>query len=543
MFSGALYKQSWKANWIQWLSITLVSCFVLIIIMMFSGGDGLGSLSSSFAETFAKEELTSNFQNTTLNYYNVSHEPLKDFDQAFLDGYINEIESHPFIAPTEESISNAYLYALNAYQTSVGIIINQMNETYTPDTDEYNELLGASMMSLNPNGVMGETYEQYEIGSTPETYDIMSLIASIDQDEMMAIWMGGSAPSDLYDVANQNERVQYRHHRSRVASIIFMAGNMTTPEARQMIIDSLADAKIKPEVYDSFGFSYDHLKVIGNNAILTYQARLDYEISQLDMNEFVTEAEYLLKVLEIKTELQKSITASLMTKLPDTLSQSIGDMDQNDMYAMMVASMYFKIVGLFLAVVYIIVVGIGLIAGQIDSGSMAYVLSTGTKRNTITMTQMLFLVSSTLFMFIATSIVSVICFYIAPPAMSDVDVWKLLLFNAGSFLVTLSLAGIVYFASCIFNRSKHAMALGGGFAVLTIVSTILGMFASDSTPSMMRMDALAPFNSVSVATLFDITSIVNGTTDYLWKFGILVGIAIISLTIGIVFFKKKDLPL
>lgn len=39
MFSRALYKQSWKANWIQWLSVLVVSVFVLVIIMLMSGGE------------------------------------------------------------------------------------------------------------------------------------------------------------------------------------------------------------------------------------------------------------------------------------------------------------------------------------------------------------------------------------------------------------------------------------------------------------------------------------------------------------------------
>ncbi|NLN49999.1 MAG: hypothetical protein GX149_00020 [Acholeplasmataceae bacterium] len=87
------------------------------------------------------------------------------------------------------------------------------------------------------------------------------------------------------------------------------------------------------------------------------------------------------------------------------------------------------------------------------------------------------------------------------------------------------------------------MSTGGGFAVLTLVFTILGMFASESTPAMMRMEALDLFNSVSLVTLFDISSIVDGTSAYLWKFGILIAITIISFIIGITVFNKKDLPL
>lgn len=126
---------------------------------------------------------------------------------------------------------------------------------------------------------------------------------------------------------------------------------------------------------------------------------------------------------------------------------------------------------------------------------------------------------------------------------SNVTIETLLLFNLGAFLVTIALGGIIFLSSCIFNRSRRAMALGGGFAVLTMVFTILGMFASDSTPSMMRMDALSPFNYVSLVTLYDISSILDGTLAYIWKFAILGGIAVVCFIVGISVFKKKDLPL
>jgi len=229
--------------------------------------------------------------------------------------------------------------------------------------------------------------------------------------------------------------------------------------------------------------------------------------------------------------------------MPEALSNSMADMQEYDVYTMTVGNMYFKIVGLLIAVVYIIMIGVNLISGQVDSGSMAYILSTGTKRNTVTITQMIFFVSSTLLIFVVTSIVSIICYYISPPTSTSVTIWILLLFNLGAFLVTIALGGIIYLSSCIFNRSKRAMALGGGFAVLTMVFTILGMFASDSTPAMMRMEALSAFNNVSLVTLYDLSSIIDGTSAYIWKFSILGGIAIICFTVGIIVFKKKDLPL
>lgn len=89
--------------------------------------------------------------------------------------------------------------------------------------------------------------------------------------------------------------------------------------------------------------------------------------------------------------------------------------------------------------------------------------------------------------------------------------------------------------------------ISGSFIIPSILDgqsvTEIGAFASDTTPSMMRMDALDIFNKVSLVSLYDLGSMINGTSDYIWKLGILLGIAIICFTVGIMVFKKKDLPL
>ncbi len=48
---------------------------------------------------------------------------------------------------------------------------------------------------------------------------------------------------------------------------------------------------------------------------------------------------------------------------------------------------------------------------------------------------------------------------------------------------------------------------------------------------------------VSIISLFDATSILAGTTTFIWKLCILLAIAVVTYTIGIFKFDKKDLPL
>ena len=356
MFSKALYKQSWKANWLQWLSVTLVSCFILTIIMSMAGGEGISSLTTSFTDTFVKDQLQSNFENTAINYHYVSNDSLESFDKAFLDQYIVEIKNSPFQAPSEESIANAYSFAIGEYQKDVAKRINSIDESFVVGTKPYEELFGVAMFTLNPNGAMDELYEQYEVGSTPTNYDIMSLIMSIDETDISNLWMSGNAPSDLYDVIRSLERIAYRYNRSRNSSSIFMAGNMSSEVAKKEILKTLTSFNITEKKYNTFGFDFKGLKNIATAAITTFQARLDFEISRLNRDDFADNEAYEARVKEIKIELQSSITATLMAKMPSLIAESMKDMEEQDMYTMTVGNMYF-----------------------------------GTKRNTVTITQMIFL--------------------------------------------------------------------------------------------------------------------------------------------------------
>ena len=87
------------------------------------------------------------------------------------------------------------------------------------------------------------------------------------------------------------------------------------------------------------------------------------------------------------------------------------------------------------------------------------------------------------------------------------------------------------------------MALGGGLNMFFLVATMLGLFGSPVLPSIIRMEALNAFNYVSIISLFDVVSILDGTTTFIWKWAILLAVGIICYIVGSLKFEKKDLPL
>ena len=247
-------------------------------------------------------------------------------------------------------------------------------------------------------------------------------------------------------------------------------------------------------------------------------------------------------VESVKEELKAQVTNSLLASLPQEVSDALDEIGQMDMYGILVGSIFFKMAGLLLPIIYMIMTSNALIAGQVDSGSMAYVLSTSTKRRSVTFTQSAYLIGSLFVMFLCTAITSIVCLSIVN-VETGLNWQKLLLLNLGAFLVMFAMSGICFLTSCWFDRSKHAMGLGGGLSMFFLVATMLGLFGSSILPSIIRMDALNTFNYVSIITLFDPISILDGTTAFIWKFCILAAIGCVCYVIGSIRFRKKDLPL
>ena len=189
-----------------------------------------------------------------------------------------------------------------------------------------------------------------------------------------------------------------------------------------------------------------------------------------------------------------------------------------------------------------IMVSNNLVAGQVDSGSMAYVLSTSTKRSTVVFTQAMYLIGSLLAMFALTTATGCVCLGFVSEDIK-LTYSNLILLNIGAFLVLFALSGLCFFTSCWFDRSKRSMAIGGGLSIFALVAAMLGLFGSPVIPSVVRLDSLNYFNYATIISFFDVISIMDGTQTYLWKFAILAVMGLLGYCVGSVRFTKKDLPL
>ena len=197
----------------------------------------------------------------------------------------------------------------------------------------------------------------------------------------------------------------------------------------------------------------------------------------------------------------------------------------------MLAQTFYSLHGVILTLVFIIMTANSLIASKVDRGSMAYLLSTPTKRSTVVITQAIYFISSIFLMFLIITAVGFasIEFFQSNTEYSTKDY---LLLNVGLFLLMFATSSISFFFSCLFNLSKNSLALGAGipltFFLFHLMSTV------DSS--------LENLKYVTINALFDKAAILNGGA-YSLKFTLLAVIGIVLYVISIKVFKEKDLPL
>lgn len=244
-----------------------------------------------------------------------------------------------------------------------------------------------------------------------------------------------------------------------------------------------------------------------------------------------------------RQEAVDDITESLLDKLPDGVHDALDDIREANMYALVIGNILFRIAGLLLPIIFVIMAGTNLLAGQVDSGSMAYILSTPIKRKKVGFTQMIYLVSSIVAMYLLISLTGVLCVNTIHNEMFTLNEEHIIKFSLGACCVILAMSGICFMSSGIFNREKDSLSVGGGVCMLFLVCSILGLFGEPIIPSVIRIDAMNYFNYMTIISFFKIVPILEGSTEYITGLCILLLIGLITYNIGIVAFDKKDLPL
>lgn len=598
MFSKALFKQSCKANGMMWAIITFAVCFMLACVMLISGSGNIDEVKNSIQDTIITKEVDAQLQKRALSYYSNACDGLAEFDRLFAENAADTLSYLIWCGnmPKQSDFDDSAIYsaAVGAWQSAMPEMSTEVGKSFASavqewleampqssgyasaelylaalaewqanspatqenaiavayadacerlqdsisakafekgfekDSDEELEMLGSVMYVLNPNHTFDDFYQEYG-EEIPDDYDFMSLIAHI-------------SAGDIDNYLASDDRNDYIFDRAEHGAAVFIAGNMSKDENVDSLMDALSSYGVTKEKYDSFGYTYSSIKRMSETAIVTYRGRLEYELSEISESDYKTKADYLAAVADKKEALSSDIAVSFLSTLPTAVSDALEEIGKADLYTLIVGSIFYKLAGLLLPIIYMIMASNNLIAGQVDSGSMAYVLSTSTKRSTVVFTQAVYLIGSLLAMFGLTTATGCVCL-----SMVDEEIQltyaNLLLLNLGAFLVLFALSGLCFLTSCVFDRSKRSMAIGGGLSIFALVAAMLGLFGSPVIPSVVRLDALNNFNYATIISLFDVISIIDDTEAFVIKFCILAVLGVIGYIVGSIRFVKKDLPL
>lgn len=194
------------------------------------------------------------------------------------------------------------------------------------------------------------------------------------------------------------------------------------------------------------------------------------------------------------------------------------------------ASYLYGFIMLVFPMVYAIIAANTLVAKQVDSGGMAYLLAAPVSRFKIVFTQMKVMATGSLLLVAYAGLVGLVTSSLYFPDALDIP--KFLLVNLGALALHLFISGICFFFSCLCNDARYSLAFGAGIPAL---SYIIQMAANAG-------EAMENAKYATFFTLFDPHAIVAGES------GAYAGIAILAVgglalyAAACIVFVKKDIP-
>ncbi len=547
MISKPLFKQSCKANAGIWTFVTTITCFMLAIVILVLGNLNVNKIGGAMFDMFVKDAIETSVQEQSLTYYDLVDKSLSNYDTKCTN--LKQL----FKGPDKETKDGIITNYNNLYKAGIA---EGKSEKVADAEARAKTKLQMEESSPDSSVIVDPLINYYLYQKNAGEWD-ESADADNCSDTKVEGYVLNQIADAIYDeIAQTNDEETAKTAKSFITTAIKAYADSDSHDVSkfsasyipQVLSGIYIDQKIPyhdKEIAISKYFEKEDLQEISHTAIITYKARLQDKKEQLQAqkNPELTETQIEVELAKYSATIMKEISENMFESLPDNVTDALNEITTLNVYELVVGSIFFKIAGLLLPMIFVIMAANNLVAGQVDSGSMAYVLSTPTKRKTVCVTQMAYLVLSLFAMFSLTTITSVVCLAIVQSSEISISYGQIILFNVGAFITMFAISGICFLASSWFNRSKVSMGCGGGLTMFFLVATILGLFGSKAIPSAIRIEAMNYFNYTTILSLFDTMSITAGTLTFLWKWAILIAIGVVCYVVSVVKFDKKDLPL
>lgn len=239
---------------------------------------------------------------------------------------------------------------------------------------------------------------------------------------------------------------------------------------------------------------------------------------------------YVLVMVSMYDPASASSLLTMLEMLPQELVRAMGLAKLFTDLTGYLASWLYGLLMIGFPMVYSIILGNRLVAGMVDNGSFACLLSTPNSRTRIIFTQGVYALLSVTVLFAALFAVGILGSAAMHPGLLDIAAFFRL--NLVTLLVNLLVMMIVFFFSCLFNDAKRSVAFGSGFPIAFLLLNMLGDVS----------ESLAFLKRLTVYGWYDPVDVVYG--GQILGLNVLYLAATVALfAAGIMVFKNKRLPL
>lgn len=241
-------------------------------------------------------------------------------------------------------------------------------------------------------------------------------------------------------------------------------------------------------------------------------------------------AMYAITLVAMYDPSLKDSLKSLEESMPVVLS-AFGMQDMGTTLLDFIITYLYKFVLIVTPFIFSIVMCYRLIAKYVENGSLAYLLNSKHGRIKIVITQWISLLLGLALMLIFYTVLMIACCSIM--FTGELDIPRFLLLNFGLLGLQVFIASFCFMFACLFNDVKYSIGCGGGLISLFIIMQML--FSVYDNAKILRY--------CNPLSLFNPHQIINGGIVSIICFALLWGLSAIFLSVGIVGFARKDLPL
>lgn len=194
------------------------------------------------------------------------------------------------------------------------------------------------------------------------------------------------------------------------------------------------------------------------------------------------------------------------------------------------ASVFFSVLVMALTMVFYVLQASGLIARQVEDGSLACTLSAPVKRGSLALTRGVYLICCMAVLFIGIFTTGAVML----GAYGSFDMGAYANLVGVAFMLCTAVAMLSYFLSAAFCDSRLGTRLAVGVPVALLFVQMLGGAGGEKTEWLKRVTPFGWLDSVGIVT---------GAVETWWMYWALGGAAALFLAAAVLVFKRKRLPL